>query len=56
LAREATDLHRRSMVDGTDSCIEAAHASESRRDGDLRHWQAGFVDEPLRKMQAPGLG
>ncbi len=50
LPGEAPDLTWRSMIGFLDRGIEASYASETRSRGDLIHWQAGLVDQLLRKM------
>ncbi len=44
------------MKEFAEGFVEAAHAAESRCDGDLRHGHRGFVDQLLGEEHSAGLG
>jgi hypothetical protein len=43
------------MKEGAESLIEAAHAAESRSEGDVRHGHSGFVNEMFGKEHSSSL-
>jgi hypothetical protein len=56
LVREMAKLRWRSVIGLVYCGVESAYATESRSLGHVAHRQAGFVDQLLRKLQAPGVG
>src|SRR5215471_3314599 len=52
---QTADLCGCPMIEIADARIETANRAESRGEGNLAHWQAGFVDEFLGKVQAASL-
>ena len=55
LARKMSDLAGRPMVDRPNAGIETSHATKARRDRNLIHRQAGFVDQLFGEVQTSCL-
>src|SRR5690349_24269304 len=54
-APASAKISRRTGVRLMECVVESTDASESGREGDLGHRQAGLVEESLREMELPGL-